>query len=167
MPFFSEKGSGCTQKVKHIALTNVHSCQPSFILFFGLRHIQMVRPCHIENTSSHFNSEVKKHMVRIILGWVTAWELLVQSQGQEDGNQEVRRHFSFKVYKLWVSQDCVLTTTRFFFVVLACQSPVLDGSAHLFVSLCCLLSSNQQCCQLISTTSKFPLKNCGNAENRS
>ena len=33
--------------------------------------------CHFGNTSSLKNNEVKQHWAMIVLGWVTAWELLV------------------------------------------------------------------------------------------
>ena len=35
------------------------------------------RPYHVEHTSSRPITEVKQHWARIVLGWETAWELLV------------------------------------------------------------------------------------------
>ena len=35
-------------------------------------------PCHARNTSSDSNTKVKLHWAGIVLGWETAWELLVQ-----------------------------------------------------------------------------------------
>ena len=35
------------------------------------------RPYHVEYTSSRLITEVKQHWARIVLGWETAWELLV------------------------------------------------------------------------------------------
>ena len=34
-------------------------------------------PCHVGNTSSHFNTEVKQHRAWIVLGWETSRELQV------------------------------------------------------------------------------------------
>ena len=33
------------------------------------------RPCHVGNTSSHSNTEVRQNWAWIVLGWETAWEL--------------------------------------------------------------------------------------------
>ena len=35
------------------------------------------RPYHVEHTSSRLITEVKQHWARIVLGWETAWDLLV------------------------------------------------------------------------------------------
>ena len=45
--------------------------RPSFSLF------SRQRPYHVEYTSSRPITEVKQHWARIVLGWETAWELLV------------------------------------------------------------------------------------------
>ena len=36
------------------------------------------RPYHVENTSSRPITEVKQRWARLVLGWETAWEPLVQ-----------------------------------------------------------------------------------------
>ena len=52
-------------------------CRNMFRLrwIFGLTPCQ--RPYHVEHTSSRPITEVKQHWARIVLGWETAWELLV------------------------------------------------------------------------------------------
>ena len=37
----------------------------------------MKSPCHVRNGSSQFIAEAKQSWARIVLGWETAWELLV------------------------------------------------------------------------------------------
>ena len=41
--------------------------------------------CQNGNTSSHLNTVVKQHKARIVLGWVSAWELLVLLSKTEAG----------------------------------------------------------------------------------
>ena len=36
-----------------------------------------LRPYNVESTSSRLITEVKPHLARLVLGWVTAWEYLV------------------------------------------------------------------------------------------
>ena len=36
-----------------------------------------LRPYHVEHTSSRLITEVKQHWVKLVLGWVTAWEYLM------------------------------------------------------------------------------------------
>ena len=39
--------------------------------------IYCLRPYNVDSTSSRLIIEVKKHLARLVLGWVTAWEYLV------------------------------------------------------------------------------------------
>ena len=39
--------------------------------------IYCLRPYNVESTSSRLITEVKPHLARLVLGWVTAWEYLV------------------------------------------------------------------------------------------
>ena len=39
--------------------------------------IYCLRPYNVESTSSHLITEVKPHLARLVLGWVTACEYLV------------------------------------------------------------------------------------------
>ena len=39
--------------------------------------LQCLRPYHVEHTSSRLITEVKQHWVKLVLGWVTAWEYLM------------------------------------------------------------------------------------------
>ena len=39
--------------------------------------IYCLRPYSVESTSSRPITEVKPHLARLVLGWVTAWEYLV------------------------------------------------------------------------------------------
>ena len=38
---------------------------------------QSKQPCHVGNTCSHLNNQVKQHWTWIVLGWETGWELPV------------------------------------------------------------------------------------------
>ena len=48
-------------------------------LFHARKDLEILasRPCHVGNTISRSNTEVKQHWAWIVLGWVTAWELQV------------------------------------------------------------------------------------------
>ena len=70
----------------------------------------------------HKNTEAKQYRARIVLGWMTAWELLVlltKNQSRvllrEHISQADRGEISFKAYRLWGNlycvSDCLLAIT--------------------------------------------------------
>ena len=52
-------------------------CRNMFCLRWTFGPSPCQRPYHVEHTSSRPITEVKQHWARIVLGWETAWELLV------------------------------------------------------------------------------------------
>ena len=56
-------------------------------------------PCHVVNTNSCLNTEVKQHWAWIILGYETAWELQVQQTKPKLGRSMQAKQMGGKLFQ--------------------------------------------------------------------